>query len=289
MMMVAYRVEMEKVFSKWRTYIGFIALGALIPIIVTALGIEGKDYLNIITQQFGSQFEFKGNLINGFTVSFIIFAALYVHVPFLITLVAGEVLAGEATSGTYRLILTRPISRTTMVTAKYLAVVTYTVLLVAFMAVMSLGLGLPILGRDSLLVVRSETITILAADDLMWRFVLAYLFAAMSMVTVASVAFLFSALVENAIGPIMTTMSIIIGMTIISAIDVPLFDYLRPLFFTNHMNGWKFFFDVPVESESMTYAADWSRIVTSGSVLLVHIIGCFVAAQIIIRRKDILT
>jgi len=76
MMLTAYRVEMEKVFSKWRTYIGFIALGALVPIIVIALGIEGQDYLNIITQQFGSQFDFKGNLINGYTVAFIIFAAL---------------------------------------------------------------------------------------------------------------------------------------------------------------------------------------------------------------------
>jgi ABC-2 type transport system permease protein len=222
-------------------------------------------------------------------VSFIIFAALYVHVPFMITLVAGEVLAGEATSGPYRLILTRPISRATMVTAKYLAVLTYTISLVFFMAIMSLGLGIPILGTDSLLVIRSETITILSADDLMWRFILAYIYAAMSMVTVASVAFLFSSLVENAIGPIMTTMSIIIGMTIISAIDVPIFDYLRPLFFTNHMNGWKFFFDVPADAESMTYAADWSRIAISGSVLMLHIVGCFVAAQLIIRRKDILT
>ena len=123
----------------------------------------------------------------------------------------------------------------------------------------------------------------------MWRFILAYIYAAMSMVTVASVAFLFSSLVENAIGPIMTTMSIIIGMTIISAIDVPIFDYLRPLFFTNHMNGWKFFFDVPADAESMKYAADWSRIAISGSVLMLHIVGCFVAAQLIIRRKDILT
>jgi hypothetical protein len=39
----------------------------------------------------------------------------------------------------------------------------------------------------------------------------------------------------------------------------------------------------------MTYAADWSRIAISGSVLMLHIVGCFVAAQLIIRRKDILT
>jgi hypothetical protein len=46
---------------------------------------------------------------------------------------------------------------------------------------------------------------------------------------------------------------------------------------------------VPANSEGMTYAADWTRVAISGSVLLLHIVGCFVAAQIIIRRKDILT
>ncbi len=275
----AYRVELSKVFSKWRTFIGFIALGLLIPVVVVAMGIEGGQYLGFATQTLKQTFDFTGNLMNGYTVAYIIFGSLYVHVPFLITLVAGEILAGEATSGTYRLLLTRPLSRGTMVTAKYLATLTYTNLLVLFMAVLSLGLGITILGTGEVVVIRTS-ITIIPETDVWWRFVLAYGYAALSMTTVASVAFLFSSLVENAIGPIMATMAIIIVMTIISAIDIPLFDHLRPLFFTNHMNGWKFLFDDPV---------DWSRVITSGSVLLAHVVGCFTTTQIIMRRKDILT
>ncbi|MBK7186512.1 MAG: ABC transporter permease subunit [Ignavibacteria bacterium] len=275
----AYRVEMSKVFSKWRTFIGFIALGVLIPVVVAAMGIEGGQYLGFATQALKQTFDFTGNLMNGYTVSYIIFGSLYVHVPFLITLVAGEVLAGEATAGTYRLLLTRPLSRSTMVSAKFLATLTYTNLLVLFMAVMSLGLGIALLGTGEVVVIRSQ-ITIIAENDLWWRFTLAYGFAALAMTTVASVAFLFSSLVENAIGPIMTTMAIIIVMTIISAIDIPIFDYLRPLFFTNHMNGWKFLFDDPV---------NWTKVSISAGVLLTHIIGCYTATQIIMRRKDILT
>lgn len=275
----AYRVEMSKVFSKWRTFIGFIAMGVLIPVVVAAMGIEGGQYLGFATQALKQTFSFTGNLMNGYTVSYIIFGMLYVHVPFLITLVAGEILAGEATAGTYRLLLTRPLSRGTMVTAKFLATLTYTNMLVIFMAALSMGLGVSLLGTGEVVVIRSQ-ITIIAENDLWWRFALAYGFAAMSMTTVASVAFMFSSLVENAIGPIMTTMAIIIVMTIVSAIDIPMFDYVRPLFFTNHMNGWKFLFDDPVY---------WSKVYTSAGVLLTHIVGCFVATQIIMRRKDILT
>ncbi|MFN4985649.1 MAG: ABC transporter permease [Ignavibacteria bacterium] len=279
MILTAYRVEMSKVFSKWRTFIGFMALAFLIPVVVIAMSVEGGKFLTFATQSLSQNFDINGNLMNGYAVAFIILSSLYVHVPFLITLVAGEVLAGEAAAGTYRVLLTRPLSRSTMVNAKYMAALTYTILLVACMAALSLGLGTSIMGTGDLLVIRQK-ITVIPVHDLLWRFGFAYSWAALGMITVASIAFLCSALVENAIGPIMTTMALIIVMTIISAIDVPLFDYLRPLFFTTHMNGWKLFFDDPI---------NWQRVATSFSVLLLHIVGCFVATHIVIRRKDILT
>lgn len=279
MILTAYRVEMSKVFSKWRTFIGFMALAFLIPVVVIAMSVEGGKFLNFATQGLSQNFDINGNLMNGYAVAFIILSSLYVHVPFLITLVAGEVLAGEAAAGTYRVLLTRPLSRSTMVNAKYMAALTYTILLVACMAALSLGLGTSIMGTGDLLVIRQK-ITVIPVHDLLWRFGFAYSWAALGMITVASIAFLCSALVENAIGPIMTTMALIIVMTIISAIDVPLFDYLRPLFFTTHMNGWKLFFDDPI---------NWQRVATSFSVLLLHIVGCFVTTHIVIRRKDILT
>jgi len=279
MILTAIRVELAKVFSKWRTYIGFIAMGVLIPIVVIAMGIEGSAYFDFATQALQQAFTFTGNLMNGYTVGYILLGMLYVHVPLLVTLVAGDILAGEATGGTYRLLLTRPLSRTTMVTAKFIATLLTTNLLVLFMAALSLALGTLLLGTGELVVIRSQ-ITILAADDVLWRFVLAYGFAALAMTTVSSVAFLFSSLVENAIGPIMTTMAIIIVFTIISAIDIPMFDHVRPLFFTTHMQGWKKLFDDPII---------WSDVFISGGVLLFHIIACYVGAVVILRRKDILT
>jgi len=278
-MMNVLHVELAKVFSKWRTFIGFIALAVLIPVIVLAMKAEGNTYFSFATQTLQQAFTITGNLMNGFTVAYIIFGSLYIHVPFLVTLVAGDILAGEATAGTYRLILTRPVSRTTMVTAKWIASSLYTVGLVIIMAALSLGLGIALLGTGEVVVIRSQ-ITIIAADDALWRFAAAYGYAIISMLTVSGVAFLFSSLVENSIGPIMSTMAIIIVFTIISAIDVPILATIRPFLFTNHMTGWRFLFDDPVP---------WSRVLTSGSILLGHIVACYLAALFILRRKDILT
>ncbi|HCN05626.1 MAG TPA: hypothetical protein DIS79_08395 [Bacteroidetes bacterium] len=278
-MMNVLHVELAKVFSKWRTFIGFIALAVLIPVIVLAMKAEGNTYFSFATQTLQQAFTITGNLMNGYTVAYIIFGSLYIHVPFLVTLVAGDILAGEATAGTYRLILTRPVSRTTMVTAKWIASSLYTVGLVIIMAALSLGLGIALLGTGEVVVIRSQ-ITIIAADDALWRFAAAYGYAIISMLTVSGVAFLFSSLVENSIGPIMSTMAIIIVFTIISAIDVPILATIRPFLFTNHMTGWRFLFDDPVP---------WPRIITSGSILLGHIVACYLAALFILRRKDILT
>ena len=279
MILTATRVELAKVFRKWRTYIAFIVIGLLIPVVIIAMSAEGNAYFGFATQMLQNLFTFTGNLMNGYTVSYILLGTLYVQVPFLVTLVAGDILAGEATGGTYRLLLTRPLSRTAMVTSKFIASLITTNLLVLFMAALSMGLGVAFLGTGEVAVIRSQ-ITILAADDVLWRFALAYGFAALAMSTVSSIAFLFSSFVENAIGPIMTTMAVIIVFTILSAIDIPFFAALRPFFFTTHMVGWKALFEDPVA---------WPDVIRSGGVLVAHILACFGGALLVLNRKDILS
>lgn len=279
MLPIVLRVELVKIFSRWRTFIGFMVVAVIIPIVVVAMKVEGMRFFQYSTQSLQQAFTFTGNLMNGYTVSYIILGMLYIHVPFLTTLVAGDILAGEATGGTYRVLLTRPVSRTTVVTAKWIASTLYAVLLVGAMALLSLGVGVAVLGTGEMVAVRSM-IVVLAENDVLWRLGYAYIFAALSMATVSSIAFLFSSLVENAIGPIMSTMGIIIVLTILSSIDLPLFDPLRSVAFTSHMIGWRLLFDPIV---------DWTRVSNSAMILAGHIVVCFGATLFIMNRKDILT
>lgn len=110
-MITLVNIELYKIFKKWRTYIGFIAIGILVPIIHIAMVFEGKDTINFMTRNIQQSFVFVGNLLNTYLISYIVLTSLTVHIPFLITLVAGDLLAGEATAGTYRLMLTRPVTR----------------------------------------------------------------------------------------------------------------------------------------------------------------------------------
>jgi len=279
-MITLVRIELYKIFKKWRTYIGFIAIAVLVPVIEVAMLLEGARSLNFMTRNLQQSFVFVGNLLNGYLVSYIILNALTIHIPFLIALVAGDLLAGEATAGTYRMLVTRPISRFKIVSSKFIAGAIYTNLLVLWLAIFSLVLGLIMFGIGELIVIRSSTIIIFSREDVFWRFILGYGFAALSMMVVTSLAFLFSSLVENAIGPIVTTMAIIIVFIIISAINIDFFQNIKPYLFTTYMQSWRLFFDKPV---------DFYEIIKSAFILAGHIIVFFGATLIIFKRKDILT
>lgn len=274
------RVELFKIFKKWRTYIGFIAIAILVPVIQIAMLIEGERSLDFMTRNLQQSFVFVGNLLNGYLISYIILNSLTIHIPFLITLVAGDLLAGEATAGTYRLLLTRPVSRFKVLTAKYISALIYTNLLVFWLALVSLVLGIALFGVGELIVIKSSGVIIFARNDIIWRFILGYGFAALSMTVVSSLAFLLSSLVENAIGPIVSTMAIIIIFVIISAIEINMFQTIRPYLFTSYMSTWRLFFEDPFNT---------SEIIKSCAILVGHSALFYGTALWIFSKKDILS
>ncbi len=273
------KIELYKIFRKWRTYIGFMAIGLLVPVIQIAMYFQGAHYLEFITRSFKDNFVFVGNLLNGYLIAYIILGSLTIHIPFLIALVSGDLLAGEATAGTYRMLITRPVSRMKLVTAKFIAGLIYTNLLVLWLAIISLGLGVIIFGVGELIVIK-DAIIIFAQNDILWRFAFAYASAALSMSVVCALGFLFSSLVENAIGPIVTTMTVIIIFTIFSAINIDFFRTIKPYLFTNYMSTWQLVFDNPI---------DYDEIIKNLIVLAGHIIGFFGITLFLFKRKDILT
>ncbi len=272
--------ELFKTYSKWRTYIGFIAVAVLIPIIMWIMWIEGGKFISYQLKTLQSEFLITGNLFNGWVVAQVIMNGLWVHVPTLIALVAGDQLAGEATSGTFRLTLIRPVSRTRILNAKYIATLIYTASLVIVIALLSLGLGRWIFGTGDLIAFDKDGITILPESDLLIRFMFAYALAVWSMFVVASLALFISSFVENAIGPIITTMTVIVIFLIISNLPVESVESIKPWLFTTHMNVWQQAFRDPY---------DWDKIWNSAAALGINSFIFWGATLWIFKRKDILT
>ncbi len=270
--------ELYKIFRRPRTYISFGIIAAVTLIIEAALYADGEAFVGFAMASLTEQFDIRGNIINGYLVTYIVLQSLIVNIPLLVALVAGDALAGEAGTGTLRLLLTKPISRSTLVWAKFAASVVYTLLLLLWLAALSLGVSLMIFGSGDLINMKSDAMVMILENDVAWRYLAAFGFAAVSMTAVAALAVLLSVFAENSIGPIVSTMGIILFFTIITNLGLPSFDLVKPYLITTHMIAWKGFFSDPVPG---------AAIGKSAVILCVYIILFISTTIFIFNRKDI--
>ena len=287
-----FKIELYKIFKRPRTYISFIAITALIAIIQIGLKVDGREYINFVLGDLSNTLQINGNLCNGYFVCYCILQLLLVHVPLLIALIAADMISGEANMGTLRLLLSKPISRSHVVIAKFLAASVYTILLLIWLAFLALFVSIFIFGTDDIFLVKNNYAVQIAANDIMWRYLGAFFFAALAMLTVTALAFFLSVFAENSIGPIVTTISIIIFFTIFSTMSIPLFNKIKPFLFTTHMVAWKEFFDVKVDANNVLIHGSinsTNKIINSALVLITHILGLVSLSIYTLRKKDILS
>ncbi len=274
------QTELVKIFAKPRSYIGFVAIAIIVSLIHVAMYVDGLNYISFITGPLESAFNIEGKILNGNLVCFIILQTLIIQIPLLVALVTGDLISGEAAMGTIRLLMTRPLSRTSVLFSKFFAGAVYVFILLVWLGLVSLGIGLLIFGPGDLIVLKSETITIIPADDTLWRFFAGLGIAFISLLVVASFSLLLSCYSENSIGPIISTMAVIILFTIVGSMDIPLFEKIKPFLFTTHMVIWRNMFDQEL---------DYPLIYNSIMMLFGHIILFLFIAWYSFRKKDILS
>jgi len=286
------QIELYKIFRRPRTYIAFIAITALIAVIQLGLKMDGDAYVDFIMSGLKDSFEFDGKILNGYLVCYIILQLLLIHIPLLIALIAADMISGEANMGTLRLLLTKPVSKTNFMLAKFFAAAIYTFILLLWVAVLALAISTWLFGTDDLLIQKSSYVVQITEQDVFWRYAGAFGFAFLAMLTVTSLAFFLSNFAENSIGPIVATMSIIIVFTILSTMTIPLFQKIQPYLFTTHMVNWKEFFDEKVDNQNVVIQGSIQnpqKIIDSVLVLLAHIVGFVAAAIFVFRKKDVLS
>lgn len=279
MLWKAIKIELFKLLNRGRSYIGIIAVIIILLLIEVGLMLDGQALLDTFINNLRESFYLQGNLLNGYLVTYFALNTLWIHIPILIVIVTGDLVSGESATGTYRMYLTRPVSRKTVISAKFIVGMIYTVALVALLALFSIGLGLVVFGKGDLIVLL-KGINIIPADVLPFRFLLAFLYGAIAMCMVASLSFFFSCLSENSISPIIISMAVIIIFTILSNFEIGIFDPIKPFLFTTYMADWRKFFDFKIS---------YNEIAWSAAVLLFHIFILYYLSIRVFERKDITT
>jgi ABC-2 type transport system permease protein len=291
-MLQLLQIEIYKVFKRSRTYIAFAVIASIILLIQIALKSDGEEYVGMMMSGIKETFDAPaGQVLNGYSVCFVILNLLLIHVPILVALIAGDMISGEANMGTLRLLATKPVGRTRLLLVKFIAATVYTMLLLIWVAVLALGVSVLLFGTNELFVPRELEVNIISAGDVLWRYIAAFGFAAISLITVAALAFMLSVFVDNSIGPIVATVCVIIVFTILTQIQIPFYNSVEPWLFTTHMLGWKGFFYVK-GIEGVTVEGSISNlpaILKSAGVLLTYSVLFLTIGTWYFNKKNILS
>ena len=271
--------EFIKVLNKKRTYIGFILLFILVPLIILAIG-DGAEYLESqIYGQLRDSFMIVGTLTNGYLSTYLIIGILITQMPFLSTIVASEIFSREYSDVTFRMYLTRPISRSKVLLSKLIIVSIYTILLMFFFVFYTLIISYLFLGSGDLAVFH-KGLLFLSEDDIIWRFFLAYIISTTVMLTTSFLCLMLSTMSKNSVTPIIITISVVFIGSIISFIPLQMFENINPYLFTGYLDLFLSSFHDPVP---------WNTIFISFGVCTFWSLFFLIIAFIIFNRKEILS
>jgi ABC-2 type transport system permease protein len=220
--------ELHLVFGRARTWVTLAVLAGVPVLVGVAIKLSGADGGDGFIGQVAG---------NGF---FLVVASLGLSLPFFlptaVTVVSGESLAGEASLGTLRNMLTAPAGRSRLLAAKLVALVVFC--LAATMTIFLAGLiaGLVLFPVGDVVLLSGTTVSL--ADGLLRAFGIAIL-VALSLLGLAGLGLFVSSLTSTPLAAMAATFGAFIMFGILGAI--PQISEIHPWLL---MYGWPSFADL---------------------------------------------
>jgi ABC-2 type transport system permease protein len=264
-----FRVELGKAARRWRTSVLAGVLGSVPLLIVLALVLNppppgaADGFFTLATR-------------NGL---FAPLAALTAMQPFLLPLAAGllsgDAIAGEASAGTLRYLLVRPVRRPALVLHKYAAVVALLAGAVALVLVVGVAAGGSAFGLGPAPTLSGTTLTL---GEGLLRLAGAGLYAVAGVAALAAVGMFISSLTDSGPGATVATVAIAIIGQIIGAISS--LEVVHPFLLNEY---WLAFFELFRSPVSFDLMLDGLL------VFAVYIVVFLGLALAVMTRRDVLS
>ena len=236
------RSELRLVFTRRRNIAILAVLGCAPVLLGVAIKLGsrggrggGPAFIGQITQ-------------NGLFLAFTsLVVTLPLFLPLAVAVVAGESIAGEASSGTLRSLLVVPVNRTRLLAIKLAAITAYAVAAAGVVAVSGVVVGFVLFPTGPVTLLSGSVIPL---GNALLRVVLVALYVAAMLAVVAALGLFVSTLTEVPLAAMATTAIVVVTVEILDA--VPQIDSIHPWLFTD---WWLSFGDLlrdPVALDQMT-------------------------------------
>ncbi|CAB4549829.1 MAG: ABC transporter permease subunit [Actinobacteria bacterium] len=253
------RVELAKLLRRPRTWVTIALLSGLpviVGIFVKASGLaprpgEGPALLSEVLN--------NGLLFPAAALAII----LPLFLPIAVSVIGGDTVAGEAANGTLRYLLTRPVGRSRLLTAKLVTVITFIFLAVIVVALVALAAGVVLFGISPL---SSISATELSPFQTFVRTMLAILYIGWSMLGLGAIALFASTRTDSPLAASLATLAAFVGSQVLDLIEAT--ESIQPFLPTHYWLRFVDFYRDPIL---------W-RDVTAGAIVQLVYVAVFLGA-----------
>lgn len=235
------RGELRKLYARPRTWMGYGAFLLMEALILWVYRREGSQrHMRDLIERNNLEF---GDYYSSLTITFtIMLLSMFLLGSVFFALVAGDIVAKENEDGNLRLVFARPVSRLRLLLIKYSAVCLYTFSFVFFVGVSGYLMAVAAVGWEGGLFVMEPRMKVFAAYPDWWhgacRLALSAVGIGLSMITLSSLAFMFSCLrIKPAAATIITLTILFVDMILQG---FPFFKPYETWFVTWRMSAWVF-------------------------------------------------
>jgi len=287
-------VELVKLLRRTRTWVSVVltcALPFVVAIFITITHLtpppgQGSAFLSAVLA--------NGELYPAAALALV----LPVFLPVAVAVVAGDAIAGEASTGTLRYLLARPVGRTRLLAAKLISVTAYVLLVVVTVTVTAYATGVLLLGPSRAAAVGqagpgavSQAPTAgqalggavtslsgapLSLPQLAERTAGAIAFITVSMLGVAAIALFLSTITDSALGAALGALAALVASEILVTLDAA--TVVQPYLPTRYWLAWIDFFRQPIF---------WRDIQRGFAIQAVYVVVFLAAAWANFSTKDI--
>jgi ABC-2 type transport system permease protein len=254
-------VELLRLARRPRTWMNLILLCALPIIVAVFISVtnlvpapgQGPAFLSAVLSD-GSLYPAAGLAI-----------VLPVFLPVSVAVLSGDGVAGESGTGMLRYLLTRPVARTRLLTAKLIGTMSFVIVAVVLVAITSYITGVLAFGSNGLKPVSASSSgavssattgvsvgtvstslsgTPLGTGQLILRVAYGIGYISVSMLGVAAIALFLSTLTDSALGAALGALAVLVTSEVLATLDAA--GSVKPYLPTNYWLAWIDLFRDPI-------------------------------------------
>ena len=261
------RSEIYKISKQSKTLYALAAILIIEGFVIMSAYYQGAGIIDLLLDNLKDSFEFRGNLLNGNLIIYLILNSLWFHVPLILMIIISGFLTSEYKDKTIETVMLQPVSKLYFILSKYIVLI---------LAVSTFFISYWIFGYGDL-VVYLDGLNFFKSDDAFYRLINAFLSGSITMIFFSVVSLTLAVILKDATKTWIVAAIFLICSNLLLKMDFNN-DIINQLFFSKLTDSWQYFFYYEIPYSTIYF----KNLLLLGYSVLVMIIGI-----LIFKRRDI--